>query len=209
MSIAYSTLTVEAQRGFYKINWGFGFAILFTLTTQMTGLGLAGIYRKFLVYPSSMIWPAVLPNCALFNTLHDGKDGPDPADTNRWRIPRFRFFLCKRPQCLAVLREPLLILLLDVVLGGFLWYWIPGFLWTSLASFAWVTWIRPDNVLINQLFGTNSGYSFGAPFTAFALDWTTINGYLGSPLVVPFHAIANTSTFFFWRARFFKSKDGD
>lgn len=31
---AYSTYTVEAMRGFYKMNWGFGFNILFTLVTQ-------------------------------------------------------------------------------------------------------------------------------------------------------------------------------
>jgi hypothetical protein len=28
-------------------------------TTQMLGLGLAGIYRRFLVYPAAMIWPVV------------------------------------------------------------------------------------------------------------------------------------------------------
>jgi hypothetical protein len=82
---------------------------------------------------------------------------------------------------------------LDVLVGGFLWYWIPGFLWTGLSSFAWVTWLKPDNVIVNQLFGGTSGYSLGAPFTIFTLDWTTINGYLGSPLVSPWHAIGNTS----------------
>jgi hypothetical protein len=61
----------------------------------MTGLGLAGLVRQFLVSPSSMLWPVVLPNCALFNTLHDSKAELDPAETNGWKIPRFKFFLCK------------------------------------------------------------------------------------------------------------------
>jgi hypothetical protein len=74
---------------------GFGFAILFTLATQMTGLGLAGMFRKYLVYPASMIWPGILPNAALFHTLHDGVVQLDPAATSGWKIPRFRFFLCK------------------------------------------------------------------------------------------------------------------
>ncbi|KAF2670668.1 small oligopeptide transporter [Microthyrium microscopicum] len=170
---AYSTLTIEAQRGFYGLDWGFGFAILFTLATQMTGLGLAGLFRNFLVYPSSMIWPSTLPNCALFNTLHDGKTAMDPADTNGWRISRFKFFTY-------------------VLVGGFFWYWFPGFIWQGLSVFAWVTWIKPNNVIVNQIFGGTSGFSYGAPFTIFTLDWTTINGYIGSPLVVPWHAIANT-----------------
>lgn len=95
MVLAYATSTIEAQRGFYNINKGFGFAILYTLATQMTGLGLAGICRRFLVYPATMIWPMILPNAALFHTLHDGKIRLDPASTNGWSIPRFRFFYSK------------------------------------------------------------------------------------------------------------------
>jgi hypothetical protein len=82
---------------------------------------------------------------------------------------------------------------LDVLVVGFIWYWVPGFLWTGLSNFAWVTWLKPESVVVNQLFGGTSGYSLGAPFTIFTLDWTTINGYLGSPLVSPWHAIGNTS----------------
>jgi hypothetical protein len=97
-------LTIEAHRGFYGIDKGFGFAILFTLATQITGLGLAGVFRKFLVYPSTMIWPVVLPNAALFHTLHDGKVQLDPDSTNGWKIPRFRFFYSNMSpyQCLMI-----------------------------------------------------------------------------------------------------------
>ncbi|KAF2395795.1 small oligopeptide transporter [Trichodelitschia bisporula] len=168
---AYSTYTVEAMRGFYKIDWGFGFAIMFTLVTQMLGLGLAGLFRRFLVEPPAMIWPAILPNCALFNTLHDVEDN-DPTQTNGWVVPRFRFFL--------------------IVLGaGFIWYWFPGYLFQALSVFAWVTWIKPNNVLVNQLFGGFTGLSLAPPFTVFTLDWTMIASYTGSPLMSPWHAIAN------------------
>jgi hypothetical protein len=80
-----------------------------------------------------------------------------------------------------------------VLLAGFFWYWMPGYLFTGLSVIAWVTWIKPNNVIINQLFGGVHGYSLGAPFTVFTLDWTLVSGYLGSPLVVPWFAIANTS----------------
>jgi hypothetical protein len=68
---------------------------MFTLTTQMIGLGLAGLCGRYLVKPASMIWPSNLPNCALFNTLHDSAEVPDPENTNGWRVSRFRFFFCE------------------------------------------------------------------------------------------------------------------
>jgi hypothetical protein len=92
---SYSTMMIEAQRGFYNIDWGFGFAIMFTLTTQMIGLGLAGVVGRYLVKPASMIWPSNLPSCAMFNTLHDRAEVPDPASHNGWSISRFRFFFCE------------------------------------------------------------------------------------------------------------------
>lgn len=58
-----------------------------------------------------------------------------------------------------------------------------------LSIFAFVTWIKPKNVIINQLFGGTSGISL-IPIT---FDWTQITGYsLKSPLIPPWFAIANT-----------------
>jgi hypothetical protein len=45
---AYSTYTIEAMMGFYKINWGVAFALCFTIVTQMIGLGLAGVCNPFI-----------------------------------------------------------------------------------------------------------------------------------------------------------------
>jgi OPT family small oligopeptide transporter len=165
---AYSTFGLEALIGFYKVDYGWGFALLFTITTQMIGLGLAGVVRRFLVYPAAMIWPVVLPNCALFYTLHD-KTKPDPAESGGWRISRYRWFLY-------------------ICLGSFVWYWFPGFIWQGLSVFAFVTWIKPNNVLINQVFGGFSGLSV-IPLT---FDWTYITAFMLSPLIPPWHAIANT-----------------
>jgi OPT family oligopeptide transporter len=109
-----------------------------------------------------------LPNCALFYSLHD-KSKPDPANTNGWSISRYRYFLY-------------------VCLGSFVWYWFPGFIWQGLSVFAFVTWIRPNNVVINQLFGGFTGLSL-IPIT---FDWTYVTAYVLSPLIPPWHAIANT-----------------
>lgn len=51
----YSTDTLLAQRVFYGQNLGWGFALLLTFSTQMTGYGVAGVLRRFLVKPGMAI----------------------------------------------------------------------------------------------------------------------------------------------------------
>jgi len=141
--------------------------MLFGITTLCTGYGLAGLARRFLVWPAAMIWPANLVNATLFYALHDHSPS-DPRMSGGWRISRYRWFLF-------------------IFGASFVWYWFPGFLFQGLSWFCWITWIYPENTLINQLFGGYSGYGL-LPMT---LDWSIITGYLTSPLIPPFHAIAN------------------
>ena len=115
-----------------------------------------------------MIWPTNLINTALFYGLHD-QSKTDPAKCNGWSISRYRYFFI-------------------VFLGSFCWYWFPGFIAPFLSVFAFVCWIRPNNVAINQLFGGWTGVSL-IPIT---FDWTQITAYTYSPLIPPWHAIANT-----------------
>lgn len=75
-----------------------------------------------------------------------------------------------------------------ITLGAFVYYFIPGFLMQFLSVFAVATWIKPNNVIVNQLFGGVSGLSL-LPIT---FDWTQISGFVGSPLIPPWFAIANT-----------------
>lgn len=60
--------------------------------------------------------------------------------------------------------------LLQFVLAGmFVYYWIPGVLFQGLSVFSFVTWIRPNNVVLNQLFGGFTGLSL-IPLT---FDWVS------------------------------------
>ncbi|KAK3392966.1 putative isp4 protein [Podospora didyma] len=163
----YATDVIIAQEVWYKQSFGWLWQILFGITTLCTGYGIAGLARRFLVWPAAMIWPSDLVNCALFYTLHDHSCS-DPARTNGWTISRYKWFLY-------------------VFTGSFLWYWFPGYIFQGLSWFCWITWIYPDSVIINQLFGGYSGYGL-LPMT---LDWSIVSGYLQSPLIPPFHAIAN------------------
>ncbi|KAF5967449.1 sexual differentiation process isp4 [Fusarium coicis] len=62
------------------------------------------------------------------------------------------------------------------------------FLAQFLSIFAVATWMAPQNPIVNQLFGGQTGVSL-LPIT---FDWTQVAGYVGSPLIPPWHAIANT-----------------
>ncbi|CRL24465.1 Oligopeptide transporter OPT superfamily [Penicillium camemberti] len=165
---AYATDVLLAQRAFYVQNFGWGFEILMCISTQMLGFGMAGFFTRFLVQPSAMIWPSTLINTSLFAALHD-RTKPDPKAVAGWRIGKYQMFLY-------------------TMIGSFCWYWFPGYIAPFLSVFAWVTWIKPQNVVINQLFGGVTGLSL-IPMT---FDWTQTSGFNFSPLIAPWYAISNT-----------------
>jgi OPT family oligopeptide transporter len=69
--VAYFTDTLVAQRGFYGQNFGWGFNLMLAFSTQCVGFGLAGLMRKYLVEPASMIWPQTLVSTSFMYALHD------------------------------------------------------------------------------------------------------------------------------------------
>ena len=150
------TDVAAAMRIVYGVKWSIGKQLVLGLPIQIIGFSFAGILRRFLVWPSSMIWPGVLVRCALLNTMHEnyGKKSPN-------HISRDRFFYLA---CLC----------------SFVWYWVPGYLWTGLSVFNWVCWVAPKNVVVNSLFGSVSGLGMGLV----SFDWAAISA-LGSPLVIP------------------------
>ncbi|ORY69704.1 OPT family small oligopeptide transporter [Pseudomassariella vexata] len=167
-SVAYATDIILAQVVFYKQDFGIPFQLLLTISTQSIGYGIAGMMRKFLVYPASMIWPGNLVSVTLMNAMYE-KHAPTDPTVFGGNMPRYRWFSI-------------------ITLCAFVWYFIPGFLAQFLSVFAFATWIAPNNPVINQLFGGTTGLSF-LPIT---FDWTQIAGFVGSPLIPPWHAIANT-----------------
>ncbi len=46
---------------------------------------------------------------------------------------------------------------LYVFTGSFFWYWFPGWIAQGLSCFDWICWIAPNNLIVNQLFGNNTG----------------------------------------------------
>jgi len=152
---AYSTHVVLTQH-FYGQTTPMGFQLLLALGSQTLGFCLGGLIRQFVVWPSSMIWPGALVNSMLFNTLHR-----DYGKHDKGHMTRKRFFFI-------------------TVAASFIWYWVPSYLFTALRIFNWVCWIAPKNIVINVLFGLNTGLGM----SALTFDWGMI-ALLGSPLAIP------------------------
>lgn len=157
---AYATDILLAQNRYYDSDFGWGFAIVAIWSTQCIGFAFGGIIRRVVVYPAAAIWPANLVTTTFLTNMHVNENHP----ANGWKISRLYFFAI-------------------VFVSGFIYYWFPGFIFTALSNFSWITWIKPNNVIINQIFGSSTG--LGMFPNMIALDWNQIAGYIGSPLIPP------------------------
>jgi OPT family oligopeptide transporter len=83
---AYATDLLLSQELFYGKNFGFGYEIMICLSSQLMGYAFAGLFRRFLVWPASMIWPGAVVNSALFNTLHKSYNQKDGKHMSRQRF---------------------------------------------------------------------------------------------------------------------------
>lgn len=210
----YALNAIVVAEVYYNIKLGFWFNLVTTLATQLTGFGLAGLCRRFLVWPASMVWPQNLVACALLNTLHaeeDSGDGESVIDgingasaaadgvvgatganvgvtgANATGNPTGG----KRKKTLSRYKYYLL-----ASLASFVFFFLPGFVFMALSVFSWVCWIWRRNVVVNQLFGSYSGLGM----SVLTFDWTQIS-WIGSPLMVPWWAECHVFAgfvLFFW-----------
>lgn len=148
----------------------FAYQILIALSTNFIGYGMAGICRRFLVYPSYCVWPASLVTIALNSAFHNDVNTPVEGPFGKvWRISRLKFFYA--------------------MFGAmFIWFWFPNFIWTSLSNFNWITWIAPNNRDLNTITGSNNGLGVN-PFPTF--DWNILLWDSADPLMVPFFSTFN------------------
>ncbi|KAF8264675.1 OPT oligopeptide transporter protein-domain-containing protein [Lactarius quietus] len=172
---ALGTDIIAAQKVFYNKSPSFAYQWLLVMSTQLIGLSICGICKRFLVDPPAMIWPETLGFVALFNALHS----VDTTGTEGLGgISRRRFFTY-------------------VFIGYFFYNFLPSYLFTALSSFSWVCWIAPNNVKLNQMFGVTHGLAMGV----LTFDWGQITAFTGSPLPTPWWAAADTGiavAFFAW-----------
>lgn len=168
-STSYAMNILIAQTDFYDQDLSIGYMLLLVFSTQLLGYGLAGLTRRWIVYPASMIWPATLVTTSLFNTLHEKNDVLNKINANGWTMSRYRFFTY-------------------AAIFSFVFYWLPGYLFKALSYFSFICWIVPNNVVVNQIFGVQSGLGL----IPISFDWTQVTQAMPTPLATPAWVAANT-----------------
>ncbi|KAL4784292.1 OPT oligopeptide transporter protein-domain-containing protein [Aspergillus varians] len=147
----------------------FGFQVCVSLSMNLMGFGLAGMARRFLVYPSFCIWPRSLVTVALNQSLHEDESVAVPGPFKRlYGMSRYKFFLLAFA-CM------------------FVWFWFPEHIVSAVSLFNWLAWIAPDNFTLTAITGLKKGMGFN-PLPTF--DWNVVTHNL-DPLVVPFHVTFN------------------
>lgn len=163
----YVSYNIHAQKvlTWYNNQWAdFGYQVLLILSTNFLGFGLAGIMRKFAVYPVTAIWPSLLPTLALNKALMQ----PEKKERlNGWVISRYYFLFVSAA-------------------ASFIYFWFPDYVFQALSTFNWTTWIAPNNFNLATITGTVSGLGLN-PIASF--DWNVIN--FNYALTLPFYSYVN------------------
>ncbi|KAK0630472.1 OPT oligopeptide transporter protein-domain-containing protein [Bombardia bombarda] len=148
----------------------FAYQLVIALSTNLVGYGMAGLTRRFLVYPAYCVWPASLVTIALNTAFHSEENVAVEGPFRRsYRMSRYKFFL--------------------LGLGAmFIYFWFPNHLFTALSAFSWLTWIAPDNLNLSVITGFNNGLGLN-PWPTF--DWNILNFDGTDPLMVPFFSTIN------------------
>ncbi|KAI8924352.1 OPT oligopeptide transporter protein-domain-containing protein [Entophlyctis helioformis] len=139
-------------------------SLLWVLTTQFVGFGMAGLARRYLVKPRSMIWPGILSTVALFVGFH----AEHSNDTrSQYKLSRFNFFWI-------------------AFVAAFLYTWIPQYFMVALQSFSPLCLLFAGSRWIKFLASTENRYGVG--IGGLTLDWYYIGG---GQLTTPWWATIN------------------
>ena len=120
----YTIDAIVTSQLYYGLSRDYWFQVVLVVVPLLMGFGLAGLCRRFLVWPASMVWPQNLVICALLNTFHgkddeevphasgaeECRDGRGMGILGRWRkrpMTRYRYFII-------------------VFVGSFLFFFLPG-----------------------------------------------------------------------------------
>jgi hypothetical protein len=89
-------IPVQALPQFFDMPWARdrGYQVCISLAVSLFGVGMAGVLRRFLVYPSIAIWPANLQYVALIKAFHSQSHEPVRGPFNRlYSWSRLRIFM--------------------------------------------------------------------------------------------------------------------
>ncbi|XBW37488.1 hypothetical protein QEN19_003069 [Hanseniaspora menglaensis] len=165
---------------FFKYSINVGGLFFFNLITYLFSWGLAMLMRPVCVYPSIQVWPETLGSTALLEAFHSTDNANvllhQVLDPTSWKASRFAIFSY-------------------TFAGSFIAYWFYDLILPFLTYLgAFISWIKPKNAVLGQVFGFQGGLSM-IPIT---FSWPEI-GNISNPLLTPVWSLLNIyGSFVFW-----------
>ncbi|KIK55154.1 hypothetical protein GYMLUDRAFT_76698 [Collybiopsis luxurians FD-317 M1] len=128
---ALGTEVLAVQRLFYNTTPNGAASIFLLFSSQLLGYGLGGLFRGSLLYPSKMLYPAVVPLVSMFDTLY--KDHHTGANRRRFKIFWIVFFAI------------------------FFWEILPEYMFPLLTGFSIFCLADQHNPIFTNIFGGSNG----------------------------------------------------
>lgn len=144
---ALACMVFAADDLFYNLTVNPGNAIFTLLASQLIGYGFAGMFRSFLVYPTTMLYPQNLIYVNLFDVLHRSKG-------EMLQGKRLRFFW----------------ILTGII---FVYEWFPEWIAPLLGSFNIVCLCARNSDWVSYIFG-GAEANEGLGLLGFGVDWANI-----------------------------------
>ncbi|KAG6885082.1 hypothetical protein C0993_006043, partial [Termitomyces sp. T159_Od127] len=138
---------------YYGLHPNVGVGIFTLIGSQLMGYGLGGIMRSFLVYPTYIVFPNLLPTVQLFDALHRGKK-------IMLQKKRVKFFWL-------------------VFIGIFVWEWFPEYIAPTLTGISIFCLANQDSPWFTRIFGGAAGNE-GLGVFSLCLDWNYVGSGGGS-----------------------------
>uniref|UniRef100_A0A0W0F783 Putative OPT oligopeptide transporter n=1 Tax=Moniliophthora roreri TaxID=221103 RepID=A0A0W0F783_MONRR len=142
-----------AQDLYYNVRPNAGVGIFTLISTQLIGYGMAGILRKWLVYPTFAVYPQVIPTVQLFDALHRGHEAIGQKK-------RLKFFWI-------------------VFIAIFIWEWFPEYIAPTLTGISIFCLANQKNAWFTRIFGGAAGNE-GLGTFSICLDWAYVGSGGGS-----------------------------
>ncbi|EIW85092.1 OPT oligopeptide transporter [Coniophora puteana RWD-64-598 SS2] len=155
---ALATEVLAVQRLYYNIEANAGTSIFLLFSSQLLGYGIGGILRTTLLYPSKMLYPAVLPLISMFDALY--LDG-------------------------AVARKKLKVFYICFFVI-FFWELLPEWIFPLLTGLSVVCLAAPNSAFVSRVFGGSDGNE-GLGLLSICFDWQYISGGV-NPMSIPLNA---------------------
>ncbi|EJD06348.1 peptide transporter MTD1 [Fomitiporia mediterranea MF3/22] len=142
-----------ADELYYKSSPNVAVGIFTLIGSQLIGYGLGGLMRSFLVYPTYMVFPNLLPTVQLFDALHRGKG---------------IFLQKKRVKFFWI-----------IFISIFVWEFFPEYIAPTLTGISVFCLANRNSAWFTRIFGGAAGNE-GLGLFALCLDWNYVGSGGGS-----------------------------